>query len=228
MENNKKDRILHIVTPFIVLLFCSAIVAVGLIKPYDKLKMYLSLAFMDDLKTTPESKNTGLVIKDDPINTDYSGSTSSDGTLIRPDFGEMYAVLSSKAMGTDVPVYWGSTAELLDIGACQSTGSVVIGDKGNTVISAHVDTFFADLEKLKTGDTVTLKTNYGEFIYTVSESILFDRSDGRYVSPTEDDRLTLYTCKRDILGNMEQRTGFICTLKERKFYSKAGEGNSNE
>ena len=100
--------------------------------------------------------------------------------------------------------------------------------KGNTVISAHVDTFFADLEKLKTGDTVTLKTNYGEFIYTVSESILFDRSDGRYVSPTEDDRLTLYTCKRDILGNMEQRTGFICTLKERKFYSKAGEGNSNE
>lgn len=227
MKNNKKSGLLHIVTPFIVALFCSAIVVVGLIKPYDKLKMYLNLAFMDDLKTTPENKNSGLVIKKNDIVTNYNGSTSDEGEIVRPEFGEMYAVLDSKVFETSVPVYWGSTPELLDIGACQATGSVVIGDKGNSVISAHVDTFFADLEKLAVGDTVTVKTNYGEFVYTVKENILFAKTYGKYVSPTEDDRLTLYTCKRDLLGNTEQRTGVVCELTERKFYS-SGEVNTNE
>ena len=102
---------------------------------------------------------------------------------------------------------------------------MVIGDKGNTVISAHVDTYFADLEKLKVGDTVTLSTLYGEFVYTVRENILFSRTNGSFVSPTEDDRLTLYTCKRDILGGTEQRVGVICDLTERKFYISEVNGN---
>ena len=226
MKSNKKDKLIHYVTPFIVTLFCSAIVAVGLIKPYDKLKMYLNLAFMDDLKTTPESRNSGLVIKENEIVTDYSGDIANEGEIIRPAFGEMYAVIDSKAFGTSIPVYWGSTPELLEVGACHATGSVVIGDKGNSVISAHVDTFFADLEKLEVDDTVSVKTNYGEFVYTVTEKILFTKTNGKYVSPTEDDRLTLYTCKRDLLGNMEQRTGVVCELTESKFYSNAEEGAS--
>ena len=67
MENKKKSLLIHIITPFIVLLFCGAIVVVGLIKPYDKLKMYMNLAFMDELKSTPESKSSGLVIKPFPF-----------------------------------------------------------------------------------------------------------------------------------------------------------------
>ena len=221
MDNKKKQKLIHIVTPFIVILFCSAIVAVGLIKPYDKLKMYMNLAFMDDLKTTPENKSSGLVIKNNDIDENYNGTTTAEGEIKRPEFGELYAMLNCNAFGTSVPVYWGTNTELLDIGACQATGSVVVGDKGNTVISAHVDTFFADMEKLAVGDKISLVTVYGEFAYTVKEKILFASSDGRYVSPTEDDRLTLYTCKRDILGNTDQRTGVICELTERKFYSNA-------
>ena len=228
MDNKKNDRLIHIVTPFIVVLLCFAIVAVSLIKPYDKLKMYLNLAFMDDLKTNPETRDSGLVIKENDIVTSYDGNTSDEGSIKRPEFGEMYAVLDSEAFGTSVPVYWGSTPELLDLGACHATGSVVIGDKGNSVISAHVDTFFADLEKLKVGDIISVKTNYGEFVYTVKENILFNKTDGRYVSPTEDDRLTLYTCKRDLLGNAEQRTGVVCELTERKFYSDSEGGSGNE
>lgn len=225
MENKKKSLLIHIITPFIVLLFFGAIVVVGLIKPYDKLKMYMNLAFMDELKSTPESKSSGLVIKSNDIATDYKGSTSEEGEIKRPEFGELYAVLNADALSTAVPVYWGSSPELLELGGCQATGSVVIGDKGNTVISAHVDTYFADLEKLKVGDTVTLSTLYGEFVYTVRENILFSRTNGSFVSPTGDDRLTLYTCKRDILGGTEQRVGVICDLTERKFYISEVNGN---
>lgn len=228
MKKKTKNRLIHITTPFILALIVGAVTAGAMIKPYDKIKMYMNLAFMDDLKTSPDNKDSGLVIKEEPIISGYSGSTSDEGEFIRPSFGELYAVIDSKALETSVPVYWGCNTELLERGACQSSGSIIVGDKGNTVISAHVDTYFASLEDMKEGDKVTIRTNYGEFTYKVRELINFNKKDGKYVSPTDDDRLTLYTCKKDILGNMDERTGVICDLTEKKFYDNAGEGENNE
>ena len=227
MDKKAKNRLIHITTPFILALICGSVTAGAMIKPYDKISMYMNLAFMDELKSSPEDADSGLEIKDNDIITDFSGLTSSKGEVIYPSFGEMYAMLDSKALETSVPVYWGSSSALLDRGACQSTGSVVAGGEGNTVISAHVDTFFASLDKMKEGEKVTLQTNYGEFTYVVKETIKFNKKDGKYVSPTDDDRLTLYTCKKDILGNMDERIGVVCELKERKFYN-SGEGEKHE
>ena len=106
----------------------------------------------------------------------------------------------------------------MEHGACNSSSSVIVGDKGNSVISAHVDTFFADLEKLKVGDIVTVKTNYGQFKYKVRENIFFSSTDKKYVLPSDDTRLTLYTCKRDLLGASDQRIGVICDVEEISFY----------
>ena len=139
----------------------------------------------------------------------------------------MYAVLTTSAFDISIPVYWGSNSELFERGACQSSGSKIAGEDGNTVISAHEDTFFSQLDKLKIGDTVTLKTNYGEFSYKVKEQITFNKKDGKYVSPSASSKLTLYTCKKDILGNADERIGVICEPTEKKFYKKAGEGSSN-
>ena len=227
MENNKKNTALHIITPFIVLLICFASLAVILIKPYDKIKMYLNLAFMDELKTAPQNKESGLVIKENEIVENYTGEVSESGSFIRPTFGERYATLVCDALETDVPVYWGSSPQLFERGACQSSGSVIAGDEGNTVISAHVNTFFADLDKIAEGDKITIKTNYGEFIYTVKEKITFDKSNNAYISATKDNRMTLYTCKSDLLGNSDERVGVICSLTEKKFFNTE-EAENNE
>lgn len=216
---NKKSLALHIVTPLLLGAVCVGASAIAAVKPMDKLKVYANIAFMDSLKTDPGS-GSGLVIVDNDIILDYSGEMSETGEVIRPALGEMYAILSSDALELDIPVYWGSTAELLERGACQSSGSAVLGASGNTVISAHVDTFFAELDKLKEGDKITLSTNYGRFTYTVAELISFNSSNKKYIVPTEDDRLTLYTCKRDILGGSDQRIGVVCELTEKGFYTE--------
>ena len=39
----------------------------------------------------------------------------------------------------------------------------------------------SELYKLEKGDTVTLRTNYGSFVYTVKETISFNKKDGKYV-----------------------------------------------
>ena len=53
------------------------------------------------------------------------------------------------------------------------------------------------------------------------------KKDGKYVSPSASSKLTLYTCKKDILGNADERIGVICEPTEKKFYKKAGEGSPN-
>lgn len=222
MSNNKKSIIPHIVAPFLVTAICISVVSVALIKPYDKLKMYSDIAFMDKLKTDP-SDDSGLIIRENDISTDYTGDISETGEAVRPKFGELYALIKCEAFDIDVPVYWGSKPELLEKGACQSSGSVVIGTEGNAVISAHVDTFFANLSKLKKDDTINIYTNYGEFTYKVTNLISFGTNDRKYVVPSEETKLTLYTCKKDVLGNTDLRVGVICTPVKTAFYTKEKE-----
>ena len=227
MKNKEKNYTqLHILTPFVVLALCLGIFMIAMIKPADKLKVYLNLAFMDDLKTVPDSADSGLVIRDNEIVTEHDGETSETGEFIRPVFGEMYAIIKCDVFGVDVPVYWGSSSELFEKGACQASGSVLIGDSGNSVISAHEDTYFASLKSLEEGDIITVNTNYGEFIYRVKELITFDKTNTKYVAASEETKLTLYTCQKDVLGTSDMRIGVICELTEKKFYTAAGEGSN--
>lgn len=218
---NKKNVVLHIVSPFFLMIICVGILIAAMIKPADKLKVFVNIAFMDSLKSKSVSDDTGLVIRNNDIVLDYEGEVSESGEFIRPVFGELYAYLSCDAIGLEIPVYWGSNAELLEHGACQSSSSVIIGDEGNSVISAHVDTFFADLDKLKKNDIITIKTNYGKFTYKVRSLIEFESSERKYVTPKDDTRLTLYTCQKDLLGASDMRIGVICDLEESMFYKEA-------
>jgi len=223
-DNSKiKSIVLHTVTPLIIASLVCSILLIVMIKPYDKAKVYLNIAFMDDLKTDPENINSGLIIRDNKIVEDYSGKTSDTGKILRPKYGEMYAIIKSESLSLDIPVYWGCDIELYERGACQSTGSVVVGDKGNSVISAHEDTYFSELTSLKKGDKVVIMTNYGEFTYKVKELISFNKNNNKYVVPTEDTRLTLYTCKKNVLGSSDGRVGVVCELTDKKFYVGAGE-----
>ena len=219
-----KNLILYIITPLIVLFVCVGILLIGMIKPMDKAKVYINLAFMDDLKIDPDSSDSGLVIKDNDIISGYDGETYETGEFIRPKYGELYGMIRTEKFDLDVPVYWGSDIKLFERGACQSTGSVIVGSSGNSVISAHEDTYFAELSNLSEGDTITINTNYGEFIYTVRETIEFNKKENKYVVPTNDSRLTLYTCKKNIFGSSDERIGVICDLTEKKFYTAGSEG----
>ncbi len=222
MTNKKKSNtFVLIITPVLILIICICIIAAVSIKPYNKFSTYLDIAFMDTLKTKSNGGTVaGLHIKDTDIDVDYSASTSPEGEVIRPQFGEQFAVLRSDALSLSIPVYWGSSSELFEHGACQASDSAIVGTEGNAVISAHVNTFFSDLNKMKKGDIVTVNTQYGYFTYEVSEIIEFKKSDKKYVIPTKDTKLTLYTCKTDILGSSDIRTGVVCTLTDKQFYTE--------
>lgn len=224
-QHQKTSPPVYLLTGIFLLILCIAVSIGSLVLPYEKAKTYLSILFMDQgMKITPSSGLDGLVIKENTIETvPQQQEFYQNGQIIRPAFGEQYAVLNCDDISLSVPVFWGSSAELLDRGACQSSSSVVLGEVGNVVIDAHVNTFFADLHLLQPGHQITLYTNYGIFTYEVSEQIQFLNTNKKYVLPTDDDRLTLYTCEAQVLGTSDNRTGVVCSLVSKQFYQPAEE-----
>ena len=225
-EKNAKHSALpaYLLTPLLLLLLTGGILALCYsVAPVHYVQKYLNIAFMDNLKTT--GTTAGLHIKENEIETEKKpkSGTYEDGKINYPVFGEQYAVLSAEPIGLNVGVYYGVNAELLDRGACQSSQSAVIGDHGNTVIDAHVTTFFSDLSKLKTGDEVVLYTNYGCFTYAVKEQISFDKEDKRWLGVTKSDCLTLYTCAPQVIGSADTRIGVRCEPVSKEFYAPADE-----
>lgn len=235
MADNKHHSALpvYLLTGTFLLILCIAVCIGILIKPYEKAQTYLNILFMDQsMKIAPSSGLNGLVIKENEIETTPVSDIPEDeqhfydnGEIIRPAFGEQYAVLKCDDISLSVPVYWGSSTELLERGACQASSSAVIGETGNVVIDAHVNTFFADLDKLEPGNIIVLYTNYGIFTYEVSEKISFLNTNKKYVLPTEDNRLTLYTCEAQVLGTSDNRIGAVCTLVSKQFYQPAEGAN---
>lgn len=224
--NSKANVPLYLLTGVFFVVLCAAVTGAAILIPYDRFKTYLNVAFMDNMKITPTTGLQGLVIvENDQISTEAPAEDdvlSDEGEIIRPAFGEQYAVLKCEAAEISVPVFWGSSEELLEHGACQTTSSTVIGEVGNAVIDAHVNTFFANLSKIKVGDEITLFTEYGVFTYTARELVTFENTNKKYVLPTENEQLTLYTCQAQVLGTSTTRIGVLCDLTSKQFYT-AGE-----
>ena len=225
----KRSLLPQLLMPLLVTVLCGGILFLLSIKPYEKAETYLKVAFMDNNSVVPQSEGiAGLNIVQTDIDTEYSGKTYEKGDVVYPEYGTQYAVIECEAADIFAPVYWGNGAELLDRGGCNTPSSVVAGGEGNTVISAHVNTFFATLNKVKVGDEVKLYTDYGRFTYTVSELIEFGSTDKKYLKKGDRDILTLYTCEDNLLAASDKRIGCICELKKREFYNEPKEEKSNE
>jgi sortase A len=68
------------------------------------------------------------------------------------------------------------------------------GDPGNSVISAHRDTFFRHIYELSKGDVVNIQRNGRSYNYEVTGKKVVDPSDLSVLKPSPDARLTLITC----------------------------------
>lgn len=219
-KNKPTPKAVLFTTPLLLAAVCISITAVVGITPYNKFETYLNIAFSDNIKSQTSAAES-IVISEtiDLFERNEDEKVSSTGEVKYPSFGEQYAMLSCEAIGLNVPVYWGTSTELLKNGACQPSSSAAAGDKGNTVIDAHVNTFFADLDKLAEGDIVKINTSYGEFTYKVTGQAVFEKTSKKYISQGKTDKLTLYTCVKQILGSSSQRLAVICEPLEKNFYN---------
>ncbi len=211
---NRKNKIISVITPFVLFVICAGIIGGAAVLPAQKFSALAKLAF------SASSENNHEKISEIKYVEKEVEAELDDGNIINyPSFGMQYATLKIKSIDLEAPVFFGSTEDLLQQGVCQFFGSVPIGEFGNVVLDAHCNTFFLNLEDVKPGDEIILETSYGKFTYKAKESTFFKETDHSLISPTKDDRLTLYTCYGNLLGPTEDRLAVICEPVSKEFFN---------
>jgi sortase A len=112
--------------------------------------------------------------------------------------GDSLTRIQIPAIGVDVVVVQGTSADALRAGAGHYPASSLPCDPGNVAIAGHRTTYgkpFSGLDKLKPGDVIVLTTPVGQCTYTVREAPFVVQPTERWVvDPTPESILTLTTC----------------------------------
>ena len=123
----------------------------------------------------------------------FNSQTSTD-SLLKPKTGEFIGSLKIARLNETIPIYEGTQAAELKIGAGHYAKSVLPGVSDNSVISGHRDSVFSKFGALKLGDSLTVTTSYGKFIYKIKSFRIVKANDRTVIVSTKDARLTLSTC----------------------------------
>jgi LPXTG-site transpeptidase (sortase) family protein len=107
--------------------------------------------------------------------------------------GASIARLTIPAIGFDEVVVEGVGSRELAAGPGHLPGSVLPGEAGNSVISAHRDRHFRRLDKVRIGDTVVTETNRGPVTWRIMRREIVER-DAPALFTTSTPTLTLTTC----------------------------------
>lgn len=109
--------------------------------------------------------------------------------------GTQYGAISCEGMDWRVPLYYGDSEEILELGAGTYTGYSLPGEGKRILLGAHDTTYFSVLDQIETGDILVIDTVYGCYRYRVSYTAVADVSEAL---PEETgnagEELILYTC----------------------------------
>lgn len=148
-----------------------------------------------------------------PVTTPSISKPSSETFPIIPYESEWATLNVEGWTRRDIPVYFGDNHSVLRKGVGMWMNSRFCGQAGKTVLSAHVTSYFYELEDTEVGDLVTVDTVYGQYTYQVSETRIFDYRDETLLMPDgEEDTLLMYTCypRKNGYRFKSQRLALIC------------------
>ncbi|WP_072910865.1 sortase [Pseudobutyrivibrio xylanivorans] len=123
----------------------------------------------------------------------------SEPTLENPAFeGDVLYNLRIPAIDSENPVREGVSKGVLADSLGHEPGTAYIGEQGNCVIAGHRNytfgKFFNRLDEVAVGDYIYVDTRSGSYTYVVKEIKIVEPTEKSILSPTEETRLTLYTC----------------------------------
>ena len=104
------------------------------------------------------------------------------------------AILRIPSVGIEVPVYRGTSDEVLNRGAGWIEGTATIDDAGNIGIAAHRDSYFRALKDIKTGAALELQTTTELRNFRVTSTQIVTPDTTSVLDPTPHASVTLVTC----------------------------------
>lgn len=135
----------------------------------------------------------------------------------RPETGDLMGELYIPKIEATLPIYHGTDEDELEKGVGHYAGSVLPGEKDNSVLSGHRDTIFRDLGEVGQGDLLIAKTEAGTFTYKVRKVRIVDADDRTVIVPKPKATLTVTTCYPfSYIGSAPERYVLVADLLKTK------------
>ena len=132
---------------------------------------------------------------------------------VRYKIGDQIGELDIPKLPKTLPIFHGANEDELEKGVGHFAGSVLPGEKDNSVLSGHRDTVFRQLGKIGKGDLFIVTTSAGKFTYKVRRTRIVDADDRTVIVPKPRATLTVTTCYPfSYIGNAPQRYILIADL----------------
>jgi LPXTG-site transpeptidase (sortase) family protein len=124
--------------------------------------------------------------------------------------------VSIPKINLDAIVLDGTTRKQLKNGPGRVIGTALPGEIGNSVITAHRDTFFRHIYELAKGDSILVQRNGETLRFEVTGKKIVEPDDLSVLKQSDDSRLTLITCYPTYyIGPAPQRLVVSSKLSER-------------
>lgn len=212
-RSKKGYRKYFIILP-IVFLICGYILFFVCLTPIiDPLYSVYSIAFANANNKT---------IADSGTNSIYNGATGIYSGVINydelefPKYGYIFGNIKVEGTEIDCDLIFGDDNALLRKGACVSVYSHIPGWGRGILVSTHNNTYFHTLPDVKVGAKVNVETNYGSYVYKVTQTKIIKNVDrNEYEKELNGDKevLLLYTCyPANTLASTSDRFFAFCEL----------------
>ena len=170
----------------IIVAFLIVIAFFGLIYVFLGRKIELNISLINKIAVdTSSKKNEGM-------------SIDLDTNKIQnyPEYGTQYATIEIPKINVDLPVYFGSTLDVLKNGVGHDSASFFPGEGGSIIYMGHnSQNVFRRFSELSKGDEITIKAAYGEFKYKIYDMKLVDETDLAALPIQKDEEILMcYTC----------------------------------
>lgn len=113
------------------------------------------------------------------------------------EYGDKLGTVRVEGTQIDCDLYWGDSNAQFDAGAgCHAAdGCVLPGENGTVFIGGHTGTYFADLGSAQVGDRIYLDTDWGNFVYEITEmQVIYETDIDKVRWGAEEPSCILYTC----------------------------------
>lgn len=181
----KRSIIISIIIIFIILIAISSFFIVKYFSDKNKISNIYETYSDDNIQNRIEIQNV----------------TTDEDLMLEIDGEKVVGVIKIDKIGYEGPIYEGTTLDTLAKGVGHLSNSPYFN--GNVCLAAHnTSKFWAKLNTLENGDTITYTSFLGTKEYVVSNIKTIDETDWSDTENTEDNRITLITC---VKGQKEKR-----------------------